>query len=156
MMKKGRLSHRIRGYVLAFLVGFVSIGLLMIMGWYLSQSMTFLQQLFIFSIFHTALFIPIMYVFFRALVPVTGGMPLKGFRQWALCYPFLVGYFLTWAILALIFDTYLPFLDRSDRETTLPILTQTAVVLLVSLTRLRYPFNRFINRVFRMENDTSH
>lgn len=155
-MEGENLSHRIRGYVLAFLSAFVGFGLLLIMNWYLWTGKPLLQFLFIFSIFYTPLVLAIVYIMVRALIPVTGGMPFKGFKRWALLYPFLAGYFLTWAFLALIFDTYLPFLDRSDRETTLPILIQTAVVLLVSLTRLRYPFNRFLNRVFRLENDTSH
>jgi hypothetical protein len=128
-------------------------GFIFIAHWCLWQGITNLQYLLIFAIFYSPLFITIVYLIFRFLVPVTGGMPMKGFKRWALLYPFAAGYFLSWAILALIFDTYLPFLDRSDRETTLPILTQAAVVLLVSLTRLRYPVNRFINRVFKMENE---
>lgn len=89
-----------------------------------------------------------LYIMYRTLVPITGDMPLKSFKQWFLLWPFIVGFITFWALLTFLFETFTPTLPSDYRKAYLPILIIATITVIVSITRLRYPVARFLNKVF--------
>ncbi len=91
-----------------------------------------------------------LYFLFRALVPVTDGMPGKGFKQW------LYGYFLLLSVLlyiigtAFVLDLLLPTFDRDFTEMIFPMFILAATLFVL----LRIPrVNRFMWRVWGTEEE---
>lgn len=96
----------------------------------------------------TPLFLIWLYALYRALIPVTGGMPAKGFRQWALAYIYALGLLLYWALWALVLDIAIPSIDMEYREAIFPLLILAATqLILTKSTRYR----QLISRAFRTE-----
>ena len=127
------------------------LGIIFLAILFIPQGLPHYITLTLYFLLFSPLFIVFGYVLYRALAPVTGGMPFKRVKQWILLYPLLVGFGIFWALLSVIFEAFIPGLPREDSETTLPILTIAGVVVLISVTRLRYPVARFINKLFGME-----
>jgi hypothetical protein len=151
-MTDSKSGARLGSYLQAFFATLLCFSLIVVLEVHLAQrGVSFISSLLILSILISPLFIIWLYAMYRALVPVTEGMPLRGFKQWALIYPFIAGYGLSWVFLALFFDTYVPFLSREDREIFLPILAMSTITIILSVTRLRYPLARFLNKVFGTE-----
>ena len=143
---------RTNAYILAFLVTLAFFGALSFLFIVLAQRhVSFISGVLIISLVLGPLFVVWLFLMFKFLIPVTEGMPLKGFRQWAPLYLISVGFGLFWATLSFIFDTCLPFLARDDREITLPILVMLGVTLSLTLTRLRYKVADFVNKLFGTE-----
>lgn len=143
---------RTKAYILTFLVSLPFMGSLVFLLLSLAQMhVSFILMVLILSLAFGPLFIVWLFLMSRFLVPVTGGMPIKGLRQWAPLYLFIAGFGLFWATLTFVFDTYLPFLDREARETTLPVLVILGVPLCSTLTRLRFKVADFINKLFGTE-----
>jgi hypothetical protein len=152
-MTKKRFSSQTKSYLLAFFATLLCFSFIVGLGVYLAQrGASFISSLLILSILINPLVIIWLYVMYRTLIPVTEGMPLTGFKQWALIYLFIAGYGLTWVFLASFFNTYLPFLSREDREIFLPILITSTITIILSVTGLRNPVARFLNRVFGTES----
>jgi len=86
-----------------------------------------------------------LYFLFKAVVPITGGMPGKGSRQWFLSYLFALSILIYLIGVAVILDLLFPFVDKDYTEMIFPS-TITAVTLFIVL---RIPkVNRFMWRVF--------
>jgi hypothetical protein len=83
---------------------------------------------------------------YKALIPVTGGMPAKGFKQWALAYSLCLYFFVYWALWAFIFDITIPSMDYEYREAILPLVIFIVTQLLLARSA-RY--QQFMNRIFK-------
>jgi len=90
-----------------------------------------------------------LYFVYKALIPVTGGMPAKGFRQWVLAYAWGISLLLYWAVWALILDMVIPSIDIEYREVIIPlfILTITQLILAKSTK-----YQQFMKRIFQKGN----
>jgi hypothetical protein len=146
-----RSSH-LKSYTIAFFIGLplilVTIFLALLL---IPMNVPHYLSVVLFFLLFSPVFIVFSYLLYRALVPVTGGMPLKGVKPWLLLYPFVVGFGFFWAFLSFIFETFAPTLSPEDRQITLPILIISAITIVLCTTRLRYPIARFINRLFETE-----
>jgi hypothetical protein len=85
---------------------------------------------------------------YKALIPLTGGMPAKGFKQWALAYSLCLYFFVYWALWAFIFDMTIPSIDYEYREAILPLVIFIVTQLLLARSA-RY--QQFMNRIFKQE-----
>lgn len=154
--RESKNLEKVKSYLLALALGLMILAIVFFLMFYILIPLTLPSYLGVlyFFLFLGPFFILLIYVIYRALVPVTGSMPLKSFRRWIWFYPLLVGYGALWALLSYIFNTFTPSLPQEYRDTTIPILVIMAITLILSLTRLRYPIARFLNKVFGTESQT--
>lgn len=141
--------HHTKSYILAFLLGLPLVSSIIILALlFIPKGLPHYAAIILYFLLFSPLFIVFIYVIYRALIPVTGEMPLTKPTQWALLYPFIVGLGIFWALLSLLFETFTPNLPVEDRQTTLPIITIAIITIIISTTRLRYSIARFFNRLF--------
>ena len=98
-------------------------------------------------------FLFLLYILYWMMSPLPEGTrprdTIKGFRQWAGFYVFLVLGILYYGLLAFIFDTLTPNLSMGYRVTILPLVVIAITVLILTLTRLK----RFIERIIWGNSD---
>jgi len=86
------------------------------------------------------IFIPLMclliYFMPKILPPPYEKIRVKGFRQWAIIYVFVLGIVLYWALLAFLFDTFTPFLSVGLRGLGLPFFVYLITILLLTRTQI--------------------
>jgi hypothetical protein len=148
--KEMEQRSRLKSYVIAFLVTLLFwsaiYGIIIIVARFHLIPTGFLFSLLLFFLPLSPFFIVWLYFMYKALVPVTGGMPAKGFRQWALAYAWGLGLLLYWGLWAFIFDMTIPFLEVDYREAILPLIILIVTQLLLARSA-RY--QQFMNRIFK-------
>lgn len=95
----------------------------------------------------------ITYIGLKCVVPVGSKMPLRGFRQWMVACVLGLAYIFSWVFLALLFETFAPFLPIIVRGVVLPMYILLIPILILSKTRLRDKTEQFLRRIFREETD---
>jgi len=119
-----KFSRQSRGYIAAFLVSLPFWAAIVLVILVLAQRgvcLSFLSWLFFVGFPLSPLFVVWLYFLYKALIPVTGGMPARGFKQWALAYGWGIALLLYWALWAFIFDMTVPSIDTESREFFLPL-----------------------------------
>lgn len=150
--KKSQQVSHLKSYTIAFLVS------LLFLGGIISILIIFIRldlipqgylPLILLTLPLTPLFVMWLYFLYRALIPITGGMPAKGFKQWALAYSLVLYFLLYWALWAFIFDMTIPSIDYEYREAILPL-----VVFIVTQLALQRStrYRQFMNRIFKTSN----
>jgi len=89
-----------------------------------------------------------LYFLFKALIPVTGGMPGKGFKQWFLGYLFLLFIWIYLAGVAFALDLIFPASDRYFTEMIVPSFITAITLFALSLN---HKFTKFMKRLFETE-----
>jgi hypothetical protein len=154
MTNKNRQKNVItlKTILLVFLLGLPLVcGAILIALLIIPKGLPYYVTIILYFVLSSPLFIVFVYVVYRGLIPITGGMQLTKPTKWALFYPFMVGFGIFWALLSFIFETFTPTLPVEDREITLPILIIALITIILSTTRLRYPVARFFNKLFGTE-----
>lgn len=86
-----------------------------------------------------------LYFLFRAIVPITGGMPGKGFRQWFYAYLFALSALIYLIAVTFTLDFLFPQTERYYTENIFPWAIVAVTLYIVS----RIPrVNRFMWKVF--------
>lgn len=147
--------NRLKGYIAAFSITWLFFGVVILYGIYVlprgGAPLGYLRIL-IFLLPLSPLFAVWLYFMYRALIPVTGGMPARGFKQWALAYVWGLAILLYWALWAFVLDLTVPSLDVEYREAIVPlfILIITQLILAKSI---RYQL--FMKRLFQTSRTNS-
>ncbi len=154
-MSRKNEQHRShdRAYVIAFVVSLVFwlpvVGLILFAARLHLIGQGFLN----YSLFFLPLS-PLMFVWlhflFKALIPITGGMPVKGFRQYVLVYAWFLILWLYWVTWAIVFDITVPSLGINDRQFFLPLIILAVTQVILSRNT---KYIAFLNRIFRIEQD---
>jgi hypothetical protein len=74
-------------------------------------------------------------------------MPAKGFKQWALLYPLLVGFFTYWVVLSFLLEYFIPSLPPEDSHFTIPSVI-TAAISVTLCIGLRSTTEHVLKRIF--------
>jgi hypothetical protein len=96
------------------------------------------------------LFVVWLYFLFKAIVPITGGMPGKGFKQWFYSYIFALSFLLYFVGMAFTLSVLFPKLDMYYAQMIIPSVT-TAITfsIVVRIPRV----NRFMWKVFGTDEE---
>jgi hypothetical protein len=151
MAKKETINFRhIWRFIAASMIVFVFTGgyilllfniiLLLSLPWYL---------LLLISLLSASPLIAIMvYLVFWTLIPFIGGIPVKGFRQWTVAYGIGILFIVYLAFFAFFFETFIPIIPEGYRKVTLPLIAWLITIVILTRTRLRPRFERFLKRLF--------
>jgi hypothetical protein len=152
-MTESKSSARLKSYLQAFLasLAILAVNLVIISQLLLPVSLTGYRFILAFGLLISPSMVLYAHILYKALVPITGNMPFTRFQQWLVLWPFIVTFIVMWALLAFLFDTFTPALPRDYRQSYLPVLVMVTITIILSVTRLRYPLARFLNKVFGTE-----